>query len=65
MNSPHIIQLTIKPLDNYYISSIICQDKKDNDGLKIEIKSEGNTLREAFNNVVEKFAVLKISSGES
>lgn len=65
MSSPYIIQLTIKPFDNYYITNIICQDKKDDDGLEIEIKAEGNTLREAFNNVVEKFDALKISSGES
>jgi hypothetical protein len=65
MDSPYLIQLTIKPLDNYYISSIICQEKNNNDGLEVEIKAEGNTVQEAFNNIIEKFAVLKISSGES
>jgi len=65
MSSPYIIQLTIKPLDNYYISNIICQEKNNNDGLEVEIKAEGNTVQEAFNNILEKFAVLKISSGES
>jgi DNA-binding protein len=65
MDNPHIIQLTIKPLNNYYISSITCQEKNNNDGLEIEIKAEGNTIQEAFDNILEKFAVLKISSGES
>ena len=65
MDSPYLIQLTIKPLDNYYISNIICQEKNNNDGLEVEIKAEGNTVQEAFNNIIEKFAVLKISSGES
>ena len=65
MDSPHIIQLTIKPLDNYYISSIICQEKNNNDGLQVEIKAEGITIQEAVDNILEKFAALKISSGES
>jgi hypothetical protein len=64
MDNPHIIQLTIKPLDNYHISSIICQEKNNNDGLSVEIKAEGNTLQEAFNNILEKFAAIKISSGK-
>jgi DNA-binding protein len=64
MDSPHIIQLTIKPLNNYYISNIICQEKNNNDGLEIEIKAEGNTVQEAFNNILEKFAAIKISSGK-
>jgi hypothetical protein len=65
MNNPYVKSLTINHLDNYYISSIICQEKKDNDGLEIEIKSKGNTLQEAFDNIIEKFTALKISSGES
>jgi len=64
MDSPYLIQLTIKPFDNYYTSSIICQEKNNNDGLSVEIKAEGNTLQEAFNNILEKFAAIKISSGE-
>jgi len=64
MDSPYLIQLTIKPLDNYYISNIICQEKNNNDGLEIEIKAEGNTVQEAFNNILEKFAAIKISSGK-
>jgi DNA-binding protein len=65
MDNPYIIQLTIKPLDNYYISSITCQERNNNDGLQVEIKAEGITIQEAFDNILEKYTALKISSGES